>query len=74
MLLQTMVKDWESPVKRRHSLTGAAVPTARVGSFLARRATTVTCSVPDKEPLRLTDLPDAALLHILACIDGSQQR
>lgn len=73
-----MVKDYESPAKRRHSLTGAAVPTARVStgwlhsSVVARRAATV--SVPDADPVRLGDLPDAALIHILASIDGSQQR
>ena len=70
--LQAMFKDYESPAKRRHSLTGAAVPTARVSSVAARRAATI--SVSDAEPVRLGDLPDAALTHILASIEGSQQR
>ena len=67
-----MVKDYESPAKRRHSLTGAAVPTARVASVAARRAATI--SILDQEPVGLGDLPDAALIHVLSLVDNSQQR
>lgn len=71
-----MVHDYESPTKRRLSITGAAVPTARPRLAAGRRGVATACMpvMPVAELVGLSDLGDALLVHILSLIEDSQQR